>query len=219
MKRIILMLVSVLMLLSLTACGGKHGNSQSPASLPTEESSVNTQESAAPQTSQQEESAAPQFGDMLDPFQGEWDRTDYEEIFISGDEVNFVHYDLFDEGVVSDVFTFNFGFDEDDNLVVVNQYGQPRYTLAINDDGQLEVYSIIEDKKEVCEKLSDSTEVPEKTPEPAIGMSEIEVMASTWGYPKHINKTTTKYGKSEQWVYDKGYIYFENGIVTAIQEK
>lgn len=55
--------------------------------------------------------------------------------------------------------------------------------------------------------------------EPEIGMSEEEVLNSTWGEPEDINKTTIRYGTSEQWCYswDK-YIYFEDGIVTAIQE-
>lgn len=39
-----------------------------------------------------------------------------------------------------------------------------------------------------------------------------------WGEPDHINKTTTKFGTSEQWVYNKSYLYFENGRLTAIQE-
>ena len=57
---------------------------------------------------------------------------------------------------------------------------------------------------------------------PAIGMTADEVENSTWGKPYDINKTTTKNGISEQWVYKSGssfkYIYLENGVVTAIQE-
>ncbi|MFC4306648.1 hypothetical protein [Cohnella boryungensis] len=55
--------------------------------------------------------------------------------------------------------------------------------------------------------------------EPAIGMTAQEVEDSKWGSPDDINKTTTKYGISEQWVYKyHGYIYLDDGIVTAIQE-
>lgn len=55
--------------------------------------------------------------------------------------------------------------------------------------------------------------------EPAIGMTEYEVRNSTWGSPKDINKTTTAYSTYEQWVYrNYRYIYFENGIVTSIQD-
>lgn len=64
------------------------------------------------------------------------------------------------------------------------------------------------------------TETPKIAP--AIGMTSEEVENSTWGKPSDINKTTNKYGTSEQWVYkfwDKHrYIYIENGIVTTIQE-
>lgn len=54
---------------------------------------------------------------------------------------------------------------------------------------------------------------------PEIGMTATEVINSTWGKPKEINKTTTKDRVQEQWVYSlKRYIYLENGIVTTIQE-
>lgn len=55
--------------------------------------------------------------------------------------------------------------------------------------------------------------------EPHVGMTADEVRESTWGRPQKINKTTTKYGVDEQWVYPNyKYIYLEDGIVTAIQE-
>lgn len=55
--------------------------------------------------------------------------------------------------------------------------------------------------------------------DPEIGMTADEVRNSTWGEPKKINKTTTKYGIHEQWVYSaERYIYLDDGIVTSIQE-
>mgnify|MGYP001007978606 CR=1 FL=1 len=67
-------------------------------------------------------------------------------------------------------------------------------------------------------RMSSSTEMP-GLKKPQIGMTAEEVRNSTWGEPKKINKTTTKYGVSEQWVYyGYKYIYLENDIVTAIQE-
>lgn len=54
---------------------------------------------------------------------------------------------------------------------------------------------------------------------PYIGMSRDDLKDSTWGEPSDINKTTTAYGVSEQWIYGNGrYIYLEDGVVTAIQE-
>lgn len=62
----------------------------------------------------------------------------------------------------------------------------------------------------------------EEKPDPKIGMTADEVRNSTWGEPSDINKTTTQYSLSEQWVYkyDKSYryIYFTDGVVTGIQE-
>lgn len=52
-----------------------------------------------------------------------------------------------------------------------------------------------------------------------IGMTAEELRNSkSWGEPDHINKTTTAYGVSEQWVYYGRYVYLEDGIVTSIQE-
>ncbi|OBZ19053.1 hypothetical protein A8L34_05810 [Bacillus sp. FJAT-27264] len=55
--------------------------------------------------------------------------------------------------------------------------------------------------------------------DPTIGMSVNELKKSRWGQPKEINKTTTDYGTSEQWVYSGfRYVYVNDGIVTGIQE-
>lgn len=55
--------------------------------------------------------------------------------------------------------------------------------------------------------------------DPEIGMDADEVRWSSWSYPNKVNKTTTKYGVREQWVYPNNkYIYFEDGRVTSIQE-
>ena len=40
----------------------------------------------------------------------------------------------------------------------------------------------------------------------------------SWGNPSDINKTTGSFGVHEQWVYGlNSYVYFENGIITSIQ--
>lgn len=55
-------------------------------------------------------------------------------------------------------------------------------------------------------------------PPPRIGMTEAQVLASSWGKPSSVNTTITAYGNSEQWVYGYGmYVYFRNGKVSAIQ--
>jgi hypothetical protein len=52
----------------------------------------------------------------------------------------------------------------------------------------------------------------------SIGMSKDEAIASSWGRPESVNRTTNAYGTREQWVYGGGnYLYFENGVLTSIQ--
>jgi DNA-directed RNA polymerase subunit N (RpoN/RPB10) len=52
----------------------------------------------------------------------------------------------------------------------------------------------------------------------SLGMLPEEVVASSWGKPQRVNKTTTQRGTNEQWVYSgNNYLYFENGRLTAIQ--
>lgn len=51
-----------------------------------------------------------------------------------------------------------------------------------------------------------------------LGMSQQDVLDSSWGRPDHVNRTTTARGTREQWVYGSGnYLYFEDGVLTAIQ--
>ena len=55
--------------------------------------------------------------------------------------------------------------------------------------------------------------------EPEIGMTKKEVSMGKWGSPDDINTTITEKGTSEQWCYSGyKYVYFEDGIVTAIQK-
>lgn len=56
----------------------------------------------------------------------------------------------------------------------------------------------------------------------AIGMTSEEVIQS-WGRPSKVNRTITRGGSSEQWIYRRGgtgrdqYVYLENGVVRTIQ--
>ncbi len=52
----------------------------------------------------------------------------------------------------------------------------------------------------------------------SIGMTQARVLESSWGRPERINRTTSRYGVREQWVYrNGGYLYFEDGVLTTIQ--
>ena len=51
-----------------------------------------------------------------------------------------------------------------------------------------------------------------------VGMDKDQVLASNWGRPRKINRTENAYSVHEQWVYGgHNYLYFENGILTTIQ--
>jgi hypothetical protein len=58
-----------------------------------------------------------------------------------------------------------------------------------------------------------------KAYEPEVGMARAEAWKSSWGTPKKVNRTTTAYGVTEQWVYDccGRYVYISKGVVKSIQ--
>ena len=50
-----------------------------------------------------------------------------------------------------------------------------------------------------------------------IGMTK-EMCSESWGNPYDINTTSVNGKTSEQWVYENdSYLYFDNGILTAVQ--
>lgn len=51
-----------------------------------------------------------------------------------------------------------------------------------------------------------------------LGMTQQEVIDSSWGKPRSINRSTYTFGTREQWVYGSGnYLYFKDGILNSIQ--
>lgn len=52
-----------------------------------------------------------------------------------------------------------------------------------------------------------------------IGMTAERVLQSSWGRPEQVNRTVRADSVREQWVYPgmRSYLYFENGILTTIQ--
>jgi hypothetical protein len=73
---------------------------------------------------------------------------------------------------------------------------------------------------EVAKQKHEEASKPKVKTKPQIGMTESEVLQSTWGYPNKKNKDTYSWGTTEQWVYDNyGYVYFRNGIVSSISER
>lgn len=54
----------------------------------------------------------------------------------------------------------------------------------------------------------------------SIGMTDKQVI-QTWGKPHKINRTVSKYGSREQWIYYRSkhrdqYVYLEDDVVTSI---
>lgn len=176
-------------------------------------------------TSVKENEIDERFGNMLEPFQGEWKSIKSNwHLIINGDKIDALFYENYGDTVEdSNHIEYSFDFDEDENLISVTKALKPECIYTINENGQL-VTQTINNKVSIVntyEKISDNIELPNiyKKLEPTIGMSELEVYNSTWGMPSKKNKTTTTVGNKEQWVYDNGYIYFENGYVTSIQKR
>lgn len=73
--------------------------------------------------------------------------------------------------------------------------------------------------KQVAEEKAHKADLVKRKREGVqVGMTAQEALWSSWGKPNHVNRTTTANGVREQWVYDGGgYLYFENGTLTSIQ--
>lgn len=119
--------------------------------------------------------------------------------------------------------------------IFTNRYAGSQYQYNLLTDGTIEIglykfyvkegslyqkrYNTLPDLK--FKKISNDTTLPTliTLEDPRIGMTAEEVIASTWGAPEDKNITETTYKVYEQWCYSGyRYIYFENGIVTAIQK-
>lgn len=210
MKKFTSIILCAVFLLTLCSCGGGK-----PEEQPTETDTQHIIQT--PDTEPSGPSA--ELIEAVAPFQGEWRRSEYGKVVINKDTVSFIHENEISGKKYTSVYTFLFMFAEDGTLVISNEHGQPRKTAVILSDGTLQIQSIGGDEPDIYKWASDSTAVPAEKSDPKIGMTELEVYGSSWGYPKSKNKTTTAAGTREQWVYYYGYIYLTDGIVTAIQEK
>lgn len=89
----------------------------------------------------------------------------------------------------------------------------------IKNNGDEELKSIYDQylKKKKAEKEA-KEKAKKKQQGVRIGMSEQDVLDSSWGKPTKINKSVYSWGTYEQWVYPNyNYLYFENGKLTSIQ--
>ncbi len=105
-------------------------------------------------------------------------------------------------------------YDDTNEILVKDDVFKCEVTMTILQD---ESGRFAKDDYLLCVSVSEEKNNVEKI-DPAIGMTAEEVIMSTWGEPEKNNVTETSGHKHEQWVYSGGrYIYFEDGIVTAIQ--
>ena len=110
-----------------------------------------------------------------------------------------------------------------DNELIRNQIDKLRQTQSKNKEllatytdlsSKLQKKRDEEDKnKKIAEKIQKSK------PGVKIGdTAEFVRTKSSWGSPSKVNRTITANGKHEQWVYgEHNYLYFDNDILTAIQ--
>jgi len=165
--------------------------------------------------------------DILMPFQGTW--TDgvlgIMDIIICGPQITDVFRLDGEVRVYTDNGKINGNYLQTDTntnydyIYKLDKNGNLIQGQIINKNGTLTI-SFDNNVSQTFVKKSDSTIKPAESRKdpPAIGMTAQQVRNSTWGSPDKINTTTTKYGTSEQWVYENNkYIYLEDGIVTAIQ--
>jgi len=125
--------------------------------------------------------------------------------------------DTFERFATDDGLIFEFRLHERSTLssISIERFKNGHEIILLYGEGfadaiAIEQKNIDEERRLAIEKLNSR---------PSIGMTTSEVENTGWGKPKKINKTTTKYGVSEQWVYSQSrYVYFEDSIVTVIQE-
>jgi tetratricopeptide (TPR) repeat protein len=142
--------------------------------------------------------------DILKQYQGNWYSESGDIKKFSGNQFDNYKYDI----ITNDLFTCK---NKNMSHIIKIVNGNIEYSFTINNIIQyIEIYT-----REYNVNNDNLASYPK---EPTIGMTQDEVLNSSWGKPLDRNKTTTEYGVSEQWVYGSDrYIYFDNGIVTAIQ--
>lgn len=93
--------------------------------------------------------------------------------------------------------------------------GDIHSSLRVRDEIHNEIRAELERRQVFTEdewQLIDSRKI-------RIGSRKLVVIAS-WGKPKNINTTITRFGRREQWVYGdyRPYVYFDEEFVSAIQD-
>jgi hypothetical protein len=92
-----------------------------------------------------------------------------------------------------------------------------RHYMYVNDT-ELDALARQAEEKRQAKRVADEKAYA-KMQGVTLGMTQEQVQETRWGRPQSKNRTTTVHGTSEQWVYGNGrYLYFTNGVLTAIQD-
>ena len=86
------------------------------------------------------------------------------------------------------------------------------------EEGKIKLSFTIEETKNYKKKFGTKNFYLILNREAVIGMTR-DMCSLSWGLPQKINETVTGNKISEQWVYSRGYLYFDNGILTAVQNR
>lgn len=151
--------------------------------------------------------------------QGEWlNATASEGIIVEDFNVSLVDFEKTNNDIkaISKIFKGSFKpVNLGNNKFAIELSGMGMVQISLEDD-KLIISTMINEKRYMYSKRNFTDEIAKK---PKIGMTEEEVLNSSWGKPNKINKDTYSWGTNEQWCYpDYKYVYFENGIVTSISE-
>lgn len=134
--------------------------------------------------------------------------------------VKILYPETFSEGIKEQLANVGVRAWGDDGREMLNEV--ITYINSTPEGGDAYASLISDARKQLDEKNKETGEdkrSASKKRNPAIGMTAEEVLESTWGRPKKINKTTYSWGVTEQWCYSGyRYIYFDNGIVSSISE-
>lgn len=104
------------------------------------------------------------------------------------------------------------------SLAAINIERAYNYDKDNKDVIRLKDFYIQKNQEDLNKKKQEELKEKKKSEGVRIGMTKQDVLDSSWGKPEKINKTTTKYGVREQWVYGNGnYLYFEDDKLTSVQ--
>ena len=165
---------------------------------------------------------------ILEEYQGTWEETGNRiyrnKVIISKWKIYFLLANVDQKSTYDYSFVYTYDYKLDGNELKrfysdSNDFLKYNYYLK---EGTLYCpHDSLKDSITELKKISEDITPPKivNVESPKIGMTKTEVEKSTWGKPNKINRTRTSYGTHEQWCYNNNkYIYFEDGIVTSIQD-